>query len=175
MQSAALIRSFRFISKHSACQNFSLPVHRLYEVLLESRLCWLYFDLEYWRVDSPDFHPQTVASAFFNSFAQRSLAVQLSRGHCIPEQQRSWQAQAGKKPPAQFFWFDFSLRVGRSNGCFWFCFFFGWPSADVRQTAVLRNCSSPRWQDAVPGTWDPSASPWQIIYRCLCRVPLRAS
>eukprot|EP00438_Fugacium_kawagutii_P013402 Skav216508 [mRNA] locus=scaffold1123:670197:673678:- [translate_table: standard] len=39
------------------------PRH-LYEVLLENKPCWLYFDLEFSRVENPDLEPGAVASAF---------------------------------------------------------------------------------------------------------------
>ena len=42
----------------------SLGPRHLYEVLLENKPCWLYFDLEFSRVENPDLDPQAVASAF---------------------------------------------------------------------------------------------------------------
>ena len=36
----------------------------LYEVLLENKPCWLYFDLEFSRVENPNHEPHVVAEAF---------------------------------------------------------------------------------------------------------------
>ena len=58
----------------------SLGPRHLYEVLLENKPCWLYFDLEFSRVENPDLDPQAVASAFLKLLNQ---FCDLNFGHAI--------------------------------------------------------------------------------------------
>lgn len=58
----------------------SLGPRHLYEVLLENKPCWLYFDLEFSRVENPDLDPQAVASAFLELLNQ---FCDIKFGHAI--------------------------------------------------------------------------------------------
>ena len=56
------------------------PQRHLYEVLLENKPCWLYFDLEFSRVENPDLEPEAVASAFVELLNQ---FCDINFGHAI--------------------------------------------------------------------------------------------
>lgn len=62
----------------AGCCGFG-PRH-LYEVLLENKPCWLYFDLEFSRVENPDLEPGAVASAFLELLNQ---FCDVNFGHVI--------------------------------------------------------------------------------------------
>ncbi|CAJ1448320.1 unnamed protein product, partial [Effrenium voratum] len=57
-----------------------LPARHLYEVLVEKKPCWLYFDLEYSRTENPQLEPNRVAGAFYEllgRFCENSLGQRL--------------------------------------------------------------------------------------------------
>mmetsp|Transcript_124785 Transcript_124785/g.216406 ORF Transcript_124785/g.216406 Transcript_124785/m.216406 type:complete len:577 (+) Transcript_124785:88-1818(+) len=59
----------------------------LYEVLVQDRPCWLYFDLEYSRVSNPDLIPDVAFSAFRETlvmFAAEALDIDLD-ARCLIE------------------------------------------------------------------------------------------
>ena len=58
----------------------------MYELLLDGRLCWLYFDIEYSREANPDLEPEAVMAAFheiLESFGHETLDLPLLRSAVI--------------------------------------------------------------------------------------------
>lgn len=58
-----------------------LPRH-LYEVLIENKPCWLYFDLEFSRVENPDLEPAVVVAAFIsllNQFCEHLFGHEIDK------------------------------------------------------------------------------------------------
>ena len=73
----ALSSSPRSLQK--PCMPCGLLPRHLYEIFLEQKPCWLYFDLEFSRVENPDLQPEAVASAFLELLNQFCARLGLGR------------------------------------------------------------------------------------------------